>query len=132
MFRRLDGVDGGPEEGVVVLEGELGRRCGVGDLDGGVEEGLGVGGALLEGRRVLGLLALLGALPGTEVEGEEEAAVEVRAPDVPGGGGVVVGLEGDEGAGGVAEGPEERGGGLRSASGGCGALGRPWRGGRMG
>ena len=96
QFRRLDGVDGGPEGGVVVLVGGRGRCSGVGDGDGGVEEGLGVGGELLEGRRVFGLLALLGALPGTEVEGEEEAAVEVRAADVAGGGGVAVGLEGDE------------------------------------
>ena len=103
MLRRLDGVDGGPEGGVV-LEGERRRREGVGDLDGGVEEGLGVGGELLEGRGVLGLPLLGARANGTEVEGEEEAAVEVRAADVPGGGGVAVGLEVDEGAGGVAEG----------------------------
>ena len=58
-------------------------------------------------------MPLLGARAnGTEVEGEEEAAVEVRLPDVPTGRRVAVGLEGDEGAGGVAEGPEEGRGGL--------------------
>ena len=56
--------------------------------------------------------------------------------DVPGGGGVTgvaVGLEVDEGAGGVAEAPEELHGclGYHSARGGCRARGRPWRGGRV-
>ena len=49
-LRRLDGVDGGPEGGVVLV-GKRGRGAGVGDLDGFVEEGLGVGDELLEGRR---------------------------------------------------------------------------------
>ena len=47
---------------------------------------------------------------GAEVEAEEEAAVEVGAANVQGGRRVAVGLEGDEGTGGVAEGPEERAG----------------------
>ena len=73
-LRGLDGVDGGPED-LVVLVGERGRGAGVGDLDGGVEEGLGVGGELLEGRWVVGL-ALLGAgATGAEVVAEEEATV---------------------------------------------------------
>ena len=55
---------------------------------------------------------MLAASSGAEVEAEEEAVVEVGAAYVPGGGGVAVGLDVDEDAGGVAEGPEERRGGL--------------------